>query len=145
VVAIGFRHSCGLTSTGEAYCWGWPAPFGASTTPVAPFTTTRFNTLDTGGSHTCGIGAADAAYCWGSNSSGQLGNGTTTGSNALSAVAGNLAFAYVSGGRFHTCGLTLSATVYCWGSNADGRLGNGTLDDSSVPVPVLPMGAAATH
>jgi alpha-tubulin suppressor-like RCC1 family protein len=146
VVAIGLLHSCGLTSAGEAYCWGRLGLFGpSSTTPVALFATTRFTTLDTGGSHTCGIGAADAAYCWGSNSSGQLGNGTTTGSNALSAVAGNLAFAYVSGGRFHTCGLTLSATVYCWGSNADGRLGNGTLDDSSVPVPVLPMGAAATH
>jgi alpha-tubulin suppressor-like RCC1 family protein len=77
-------HTCGLTVTDEAWCWGGntvgqlgdggtsdaPAPVHAS-----PALT--FQAIAAGGGHTCGIAGDGVAYCWGDNRAGQLGDGTT--------------------------------------------------------------------
>jgi alpha-tubulin suppressor-like RCC1 family protein len=81
------------------------------------------------------VTSAGVAYCWGDNSSGQLGNGTTTNTATPVPVAGGCSFATVSAGGRHTCGVT--GTVFCWGDNSSGQLGNGTLTNSSVPVAAM--------
>jgi alpha-tubulin suppressor-like RCC1 family protein len=83
------------------------------------------------------ISFSGAMYCWGNNSSGQLGNGTTTNSTTPSLVAGGLVFSAVSVGGKHVCGeIVGNIDLYCWGDNSSGQLGNGTMTNSSVPVPV---------
>ena len=100
-----------------------------------------------GGSHSCGFGhPTGALYCWGDNSSGQLGNGTTTNSTAPVAVTGGPAFSAaapnappvsaLTAGASHTCAVISAGAAYCWGSNANGQLGNGTTTNSATPVPV---------
>lgn len=113
---------------------------------TATLTTTtgiQFASVTTGNNHTCGVTPTGVAYCWGDNSSGQLGNGTTTNSATPVPVSGGLTFAFVSAGGQHTCGVTsfpsnsfVGGTLYCWGDNAFGQLGDGTTTNSATPVAV---------
>jgi len=73
------------------------------------------------------------AYCWGQNTSGQLGNGTTTSSSSPVAVGGGLSFGSISAGALHSCGVTPGRVAYCWGGNQFGQLGDGTQSGGSLP------------
>src|SRR5713226_8176561 len=155
-VSAGGGHSCGVTTTGEVYCWGLNdfGELGTGTTrsdsaPAAIAGGLTFAAISAGNLHTCGVTTTGAAYCWGDNKFGELGIGSTTGPQQCSvsgssspcsltpmAVAGGLTYAAVSAGVIHTCGITTTRVVYCWGDNALGELGTGTTTTSSVPVKV---------
>ncbi len=99
--------------------------------------------LSAGGQHTCSIRSDGSVWCWGANGNGQLGNGTTTDSNAPMPVtapttwsANSLKATHVAAGGSHTCALMSDSSVWCWGANASGQLGNSTQTDSAVPVQV---------
>lgn len=79
-INVGASHSCGITTTGAAYCWGdgFYNQLGNGTrdqqlapTPVAGGLT--FTTLSGGGYHTCGLATDGYLYCWGAGDRGQLG------------------------------------------------------------------------
>lgn len=76
----GTSHTCGLTTTGAAYCWGnnevGSVGDGSTVlrpTPVAVAGGLTFASIDAGFRHTCGRSTAGAVYCWGSGRVGQLG------------------------------------------------------------------------
>ena len=129
-ITVGIGHLCGLTPDGTAYCWG------GSANPVKVTGGLTFSQLSSGGFHTCGPTMSGAAYCWGSNSSGQLGDGSTDSSSMPVAVAGGLTFSTLSAGTTHTCGVTTDGAAYCWGANGQGQLGNGSATSSNTPVAV---------
>jgi len=82
-------YSCGVTTTGSAYCWGLNAygqlGDGTTTNKLVPtlvsggltFVSVAASTTPDG-AHTCGLTTSGAVYCWGLNDHGQLGDGTTT-------------------------------------------------------------------
>jgi len=77
-------------------------------------------------------------WAWGDNSSGQLGDGTTTDkSTAVLVAAGlNKKWAAVSAGNAHTLALAIDGTLWAWGNNIRGQLGDGTSTRRLEPVAV---------
>ena len=142
-VGPGSIHTCGLTVTGNAYCWGFN-DFGqlgdgsttGSPTPVLVSGGIRFSSISTRGGHTCGVTSVGDVYCWGENFRGQLGDGTTINRLTPVLVSGGLSFASVSAAFSETCGVTTGGDAYCWGENFHGQLGDGTTINRLTPVPV---------
>lgn len=137
------EHTCGVASTGTAYCWGNgdDGRLGNGDTdqklvPTAVASDLKFNMISAGFEHTCGVSEAGDAYCWGAGARGRLGNGDTTSSALLVNVRGNLKFAMVSAGAWHTCGLTTAGKAYCWGDNSYGAIGDNATENRLVPTPV---------
>jgi alpha-tubulin suppressor-like RCC1 family protein len=88
-VRAGVNHSCGLSTSGEAFCWGYnergalgvgtfskAAPQGIAT-PTPVMDGHSFVAIDVG-NHTCATTATGDVYCWGFNFFGALGIGTIT-------------------------------------------------------------------
>ncbi len=88
--------------------------------------------------YTCAVTSGSQGLCWGFNSTGNLGNGTTSGSNVPSFVSGGLTFSSIDADNFTTCGVTTGGQAYCWGDNFEGALGTGSLSPSIslTPLPV---------
>jgi alpha-tubulin suppressor-like RCC1 family protein len=148
-LSAGGLHSCiSRTTAAPAWtklCWGgnFDGQVGSGSSLVGmvlPVTVTNttgshFVLGDGGYAHTCAI-SNGRAYCWGRNSSGQLGNGTTTNSNVPVLVSGGITWTKVIAGSFHTCGVNNLGVAYCWGQGTYGQLGYGGTTDKTVPTPV---------
>lgn len=90
----------------------------------------------TGSAHTCALLRDGQIECWGRNSSGELGDGTTTARSLPASVQGISDAILVATAFDHTCAIVGNGQVKCWGSNAYGQLGNGTSTDSALPITV---------
>jgi len=145
VIAVGGAHTCALSTTREAYCWGF-AQYGQLGTgyvgndprpsPGPVSGGLLFETITTGSDHTCALTVGGDAYCWGLGQAGRLGTGSSENQSEPQLVAGGLQFNVISAGTTHTCALALDATAYCWGNGALGQLGTGGIGSSDVPVAV---------
>ena len=98
-VIAGWIHTCGVTASNAAFCWGFNSEgqngngtTSPSNTPTRVSGNLLFAAVTTGtadsqmsGIHSCGLTTAGRVYCWGLNEFGELGDGTTT--RRLSPVA----------------------------------------------------------
>ena len=140
-VSQGGLFTCGLTTSGAAYCWGANTlgQLGDSTyvpqrlVPGRVAGGHQFRNLSAGASHACGVTTYFQAYCWGNGRDGALGTGKTYLSFWPRAVAGSLSFERVSAGGGHTCGETTTNLAYCWGENEHSQLGDGVPNPAKLP------------
>lgn len=160
-IGAGTSHSCALTDSGAAWCWGanWNGQLGstanlgtATTTPQAVVTTSMtapMTAITLGQEHTCATANDSTLWCWGRGNRGQLGNGGTGNANEPSPVTDlGATVTDVSAGAEHTCAVSSSASdhprAWCWGMQADGRLGDGATGTGSVLSPTLVTTDATT-
>ena len=151
-ITAGRDHVCALTSVGAVACWGanFAGQLGLGVGTSAVTTPTNLTSpeivgmtgVSAGYEHTCAVRGDGTVWCWGRNTSGQLGNASTTDSNVPVQVSGLTNITHVSAGYLHTCARNVGGTVRCWGANFSGQLGNGTTTDSTVPVVVSGLSGA---
>ncbi len=163
-ITTGDYHTCALTTTGGAKCWGGNlvgqvgnGTIGHVDPANAMFTTpvdvmglsSGVASISAGEFQTCALATAGGLKCWGDNSTGQLGDGQTCGnacSTPVEVVGLDSGVATVSGGGMHTCALMTSGGVKCWGQNFFGELGDGTAGPGTnrlIPVDVVVLHSSA--
>lgn len=91
-VRAGPNHTCGVTPSGLAYCWGLGTGrqlgFGdlpgacasgeqCSHAPLPVFGGGAYKSIATGAGTTCAIAKTGIGYCWGTTDNGMLGLGAT--------------------------------------------------------------------
>lgn len=143
-VIAGGNHTCGVTNSNKAFCWGQNdrGQLGINsisnrTTPTAVMGGLSFTQVIAGASHTCALTGEQKAYCWGENEQGEIGDGGTSAVRLVPfAVTGTRRWSQVIAGYLHTCGVTMANVAFCWGFNSDGQNGDGTTNWSSVPTRV---------
>ena len=130
-VTAGSFHTCALASGGAVSCWGdarrlTPVPVAGLVSGVIAVAAGTF--------HTRALTSGGGVACWGENSSGQLGNLSTSHSIAPVAVSGLAGgVTAIAAGSYHTCAVTSGGGVMCWGDNDQGQLGTGNPIRRSVP------------
>ena len=160
-VSAGYRHSLALGSDGNVYAWGnngngrlgdgtsseqhAPVRVKAPDRKTYPDLPEDFTYLQVsaGYRHSLALGSDGNIYAWGSNSNGQLGDGTGSGSQKTPVMVGKPAdapadFTYVqvSAGNDHSLAVGSDGNAYAWGDNYYGQLGNNSYNSSSAPVRV---------
>lgn len=155
---------CGLTATGDVWCWGYVSGVGLSTWTVQPpyvFDRTdpgllvapalvasgmHLTQISADVEHLCGIDGSGTAYCVGSVGIANPAIGLDYANAHHLPVTGGVTFASVSAGLRYTCGVSTAGAGYCWGVgfdysppgliNPNGVLGTGSLNPSLLPAPV---------
>jgi len=122
---------CGITAAGELWCAGpedFAGPAGVAVAPTLHRVETPVPVADWAGGgnfgeNACILDTDGQAWCRGPNAYGQLGDGTTTESDAWRPVQGGLRFAEITVGPRDACAILLNGQPYCWGGNSNARLG----------------------
>ena len=138
-------HTCGITTAGAAYCWGYnkhgELGDGSLDNRLAP---TRvqgggFEEIVTYSFRSCGL-SGGRVYCWGEPLSAP--NPYTP--KPEDGVPHQLGGSYpplhgLSLGSSSGCALSSAGAAYCWGSDYDGELGQGSLGTyfTETPIPVI--------
>src|SRR5206468_10555903 len=78
-------------------------------------------------------------YGWGLNSSGQLGDGTTTGRTTPKLVPTLTGVTKLAAGAAHVLAVTWDGRLFAWGNNGSGRLGDGTTTNRSSPTAITAL------
>ncbi|MEZ4622821.1 MAG: hypothetical protein R2867_45995 [Caldilineaceae bacterium] len=149
-VATGGYHTCAVTDSNGAVCWGANnyGQLGNGTvshviTEAVPVhsVTSGITTLSAGEHHSCALTAGGAVWCWGRNTHGQIGTGTNVDSSTPVSVTGLISGVQaIAAGFNHTCALIINGTLRCWGANSVGELGSGTTVSNVIPYPVVVQG-----
>lgn len=135
-IAAGTYHTCAVTITGGAKCWGknLAGELGIGSTGSQALTPVDVTGLSSGVAsiavgfgHTCAVTTGGGLKCWGDDGMGQLGDNAAKASRSTPTDVAGLTsgVAQVSAGSNHTCAVTTAGGLYCWGAGSSGQLGYG--------------------
>ncbi|HEY4427788.1 MAG TPA: IPT/TIG domain-containing protein [Solirubrobacteraceae bacterium] len=107
-----------------------------SAVPVIVSGLSGVSAVAAGANHSLALLSDGTVWAWGENSSGQLGDGSTTESDIPVAVSGLSGVVAIAAGGSESLALLSDGTVEAWGDNSSGQLGDGTTTNREAPVPV---------
>jgi hypothetical protein len=126
--------TCAIVA-GQVKCWGANGtgqigdPAAPSPTQPTPDPVTLASTatkLAVGGDHACAVVAGNGLYCWGANDKGQLGTGSTGGTQTSPIQASNIdnkASIWAASGASFTCSAKDAVQARCNGANNQEQTG----------------------
>jgi len=129
-VSGGDSHAVALNVNKQLYNWG---------SGIYPLANDSFSwkMVSVGSIHTMAIRSDNTLWGWGTNTSGQLGIGTVTGTYINPIQIGTYnSWSQVSAGGSFSAALRADGSIWSWGANVDGELGYGSLATSSSPVQI---------
>ena len=100
-----------------------------SVTPMPVMMLVDATDLDAGWHFTCAVRVGGTVWCWGDNTSGQIGDDSTTDRAVPTLVMMSAIAIDVDAGEMHACQRTAAGALSCWGLNGNGQLGDNTTTD----------------
>ena len=96
---------------------------------------TKFKAIAAGEKFSLALDTDGNVWTWGENTSGQLGNNSTTNSRIPQKIQieNNVKIKAISAGREHVLALDTNGNMWSWGKNNNGQLGNNSTTNSLVP------------
>ena len=145
-IGTGFNHSLGVRTGGSAWAWGFNfnghLGDGTTVTKSSPVSVvggfSNWCQVAGGSAHSVAVRTNCTAWAWGWNSSGQLGNNSTTDRSSPVSVVGQFDdWCRISAGAVHSVATRIGGSTWAWGLGNDGRLGDNTTTNKSSPVSVV--------
>ena len=151
-VSAGHSHTCAISGTQVAYCWGRndnrQVGDGTSTGRLSPVPVLNMpspaSRIYASREHSCSISAAGALYCWGYSNYGRVDGTTAIRPSAVLVHGLTTGVKAAALGYHHTCFVTTQGAVKCYGSGSGGKLGNGSGANQTAPVTVLGLESGVT-
>lgn len=149
-VSVGGDHAIVLKTGGAVLAWGFnnagQVGDGTSAPRLSPTAVTGLGSgvkaIAAGDSHNLALTSAGGVMAWGHNSSGQLGDGSTTSRSTPVPVSGlGSGVIGIAAGGDHSLALKSDGTVVAWGKNDNGELGDGGTTERHGPVLVAGLGS----
>ncbi len=135
-IAAGADFTLMLQTNGSLWAWGLNTngQLGldntnpTTTTPTQVGGVTTWNRVVAGNSFAMATRTNGTLWVWGQNSSGQLGEGTTTQSLVPISNPSSTSWDRIACGAEHVVATRTDGTLWSWGRNQVGQLGQGSLD-----------------
>ena len=117
---------------------------GGTTVTLTPPATRniKFSQITSGATHSLALGSDGSLYAWGDNSSGQVGDNSTTlrqtpvKINKPANTSNQFTFTTIAAGDHSSLAIGSDGNLYAWGNNTRGQLGDGTTENKLTPVKV---------
>ena len=144
-VSSGEHFTCGLTTSGDLYCWGandrsqlGVSAVNANSTPNKVYRVSNAVEISAGKDFACARISDGGVACWGRGDLGQTGDGIDSNVDRIFATrvhSVNTAVG-IAAGSSHACVLLVNKTVSCWGENQHYQLGNDSSKIETMPIQV---------
>ena len=134
-VSAGGSHTIGIRTGGTLWSWGRNnfgqlgtagVPSSSSNVPIQVGFDSDWSMVSAGSSFAVVLKTNGTIWGFGLNTSGQLGNNSTTNASVPIQIGADSDWAYISSGDAFTLAIKNNGTLWGWGDNTGGQLGNGT-------------------
>jgi len=148
-ISVGSFSSAAIKTDNSLWVWGSNSygVLGDNTTvdKKSPVQTTSYGTdwkqVSCGSYHIAAIKNNGTLWAWGQNTSGQLGDNTTSSrSSPVQTIAMGNTWSQVACGNSHTIAKKTDGSLWLWGNNSYGQLGINSVTNKSSPIQTIAYG-----